>query len=315
MHLETMRIRLRKRGLARYFMALPNRAPMPSLVVVFLALTARHACAQSTIPPDPRYATAAADLEVFITQQLRDYGIPAVSIALVDDQKIVWARGFGFAKPDSVAATAETLHRVGSVSKLFTDIAIMQLVERGAIDLDVPVQRYLPLFAPNNPYNTPITLRQLMSHRSGLLREPPVGSYFDPTGPSLAAMVRSLDGRDPIYPPEQRLKYSNAAIAVVGYVLERMRNEPFAQYVKRAVLDSIGMTASSFELLPEQRSRLAEAVMWTVDNRVFPAPSFALGMAPAASMYSSVLDLGRFLGMLFNGGMAQGGQEILKRET
>jgi CubicO group peptidase (beta-lactamase class C family)/D-alanyl-D-alanine dipeptidase len=310
-----MGIRLDKHGPTS---ARPNNtALVVALIPLFLfALTATHAAAQSNIPPDPRYATTAADLEVFIPQQLRDYGIPAISIALVDDQKIVWARGFGFAKPaDSVAATAETVHRVGSVSKLFTDIAIMQLVERGTLDLDVPVQRYVPLFAPNNPYNTPITLRQLMSHRSGLLREPPVGSYFDPTGPSLASMVRSLDGRDPIYPPEQRLKYSNAAIAVVGFALEQMRNEPFARYVKRAVLDSIGMSASSFELLPEQRARLAEAVMWTVDNRVFPAPAFALGMAPAGSMYSSVVDLGRFLSMLFNGGRAPNGNRILKPET
>jgi len=105
---------------------------------------------------------------------------PALSIALVDDQQIVWAQGFGFADPArKTPATAETVYRVGSVSKLFTDIAIMQQVERGKLDLDAPITKYLPSFHPTNPFQLPpITLRELMSHRAGLLREPPVGHYF-----------------------------------------------------------------------------------------------------------------------------------------
>ncbi|MGH7467218.1 MAG: serine hydrolase [Longimicrobiales bacterium] len=272
--------------------------------------------AQATIPVDARYRTAAADLEQFIQEQLREHGIPAISIALVDDQRVVWARGFGYQKlRDSIPATAETVHRVGSVSKLFTDIGVMQLVERGQLSLDVPIQRYLPLFAPANPHGRAITLRQLMSHRSGLLREPPVGNYFDPTGPPLAAMVRSLDGRALVHPPEQRLKYSNAAIAVVGYVLEQTQKEPFAAYLKRTVLDPMGLRSSAFEPLPALRPRIADAVMWTVDNRVFAAPTFQLGMAPAGSMYSTVLDLGTFMSTLFNGGRAPNGNQLLKRET
>ena len=289
-----------------------------AVLALFLlsAIACARVLAQASVPADSRYAAAAADLEQFIQQQLRDHDIPAITIALVDDQSIVWARGFGWQKlPDSTAASAETVHRVGSVSKLFTDIAIMQLVERGVLDLDAPVQRYLPTFAPHNPSGKPITLRQLMSHRAGLLREPPVGSYFDPTGPPLAAMVRSLDGRDLIYAPEQRTKYSNAAIAVVGYVLEQTQREPFARYLKRVLLDSLGMSSSAFEELPALQPRVADAVMWTADNRVFAAPTFQLGMAPAGSMYSTVLDLGRFLSTLFNGGRAPNCNQILKRET
>ena len=111
-------------------------------------------------------------------------GLPALSIALVDNQQIVWARGFGFADVQKqTPATADTVYRVGSVSKLFTDLAVMQLVEQGRLDLDAPVSRVLPEFSPRNPFNTPITLRQLMSHRSGLVREPPLGHYFDPSTP------------------------------------------------------------------------------------------------------------------------------------
>lgn len=139
------------------------------------------------------------------------------SIAIVDDQQVVWAEGFGTADPhERKPATAATVCRIGSVSKLFTDIAIMQLVERRELNLDAPITDYLPNFRPRNPFGTPITLRQLMSHRSGLLREPPVGNYFETSQPSLAATVRSLNDTELVFAPNTHTKYSNAAIAVVG---------------------------------------------------------------------------------------------------
>src|SRR6202023_3487115 len=110
----------------------------------------------------------AGRLEALIRREMAAKDLPALSIALIDDQKIVWARGFGFADPQAkTPATADTVYRVGSVSKLFTDIAIMQLVERGTLDLDAPITKYLPDFKPANPFGTAITLRQLMAHRSG----------------------------------------------------------------------------------------------------------------------------------------------------
>jgi CubicO group peptidase (beta-lactamase class C family)/D-alanyl-D-alanine dipeptidase len=278
-------------------------------------LACAPAAAQETVPPAAGYEQVARALERLIEHERADKGLPAVSIALVDDQRIVWARGFGLARPaDSVSATAATVYRVGSVSKLFTDIGIMQLVERGEIDLDAPVTRYLPEFRPANPFSTAVTLRQLMSHRSGLLREPPAGNYFDPTSPSLAATVRSLNGRPLVYEPGTRTKYSNAGIGVVGYVLERLRGEPFAQYLKRSVLEPLGLASSAFEPAPQASERLATAYMWTLDGRRFEAPTFQLGMAPAGSMYSSVLELGGFMSVLFAGGRGPGGQ-VLRRET
>src|SRR5262249_52028695 len=160
-----------------------------------------------------KYAAVAKKLERFIAREVADKGLPAVSIALVDDQTIVWARGFGYANiKNGDLATAETVYRVGSVSKLFTDIAVMQLVEAGKLDLDAPVTKYLPDFKPANPFKKPITLRQMMAHRSGLVREPPVGNYFDPTQPTLADMVKSLNKTTLVYAPESKIKYSNAAI-------------------------------------------------------------------------------------------------------
>ncbi|HEX6125721.1 MAG TPA: serine hydrolase [Pyrinomonadaceae bacterium] len=257
------------------------------------------------------YKAAIETLERFITHEMADKDLPAVSIALVDAQQIVWAKGFGFADPiKKVPATAETVYRVGSVSKLFTDIAVMQLVEQGKLDLDSPVTRYLPEFKPRNSFGKPITLRQLMSHRSGLVREPPVGHYFDPTNPTLAATITSLNKTALVYEPESRTKYSNAAIAAVGYVLERTQKQPFAKYLKRAVLDPLGLDDTSFEPTPSITKDLAKAYMWTVDGRTFEAPTFELGISPAGSMYTTVEDMGRFLSALFAGGQGARGRML-----
>jgi len=276
------------------------------------------ACApaeRAAIPPAAPWAEAAAALEPLIAHELREKRIPSITIALVDDQQIVWARGFGVARSaDSTPATALTIHRVGSVSKLFTDIGIMQLAERGEIDIDAPVTTYLPDFRPKGDGAASMTLRHLMSHRAGLMREPPVGHYFDPAGSTLAAMVASLNDRDLVYEPGTRAKYSNAGIGLVGYVLEVTQNEPFALYLKRAVLEPMGLRASAFEPTAEIRERLASAIMWTRDGREFEAPAFELGMTPAGSMYSSVLELGRFLSVLFAGGRA-GSRQVIRAET
>jgi CubicO group peptidase (beta-lactamase class C family)/D-alanyl-D-alanine dipeptidase len=270
---------------------------------------------RSNIAPRKDYASAAEMLERFIAHEMADKELPALSIALVDDQKIVWAKGFGFADPKSkTPATAETIYRVGSVSKLFTDIAIMQLVEQRKLDLDSPVTRYLPDFRPRNSFGKAITLRQLMSHRSGLVREPPVGNYFETTEPSLARTIASLNNTELVYAPESRTKYSNAAIATAGFVLERTQGEPFAKYLKRSVLDPLGLERSSFEPTPEITKDLAKAYMWTADGRVFEAPTFELGMSPAGSMYTTVTDMGRFMSVLFAGGQGPKGQ-MLKRST
>ena len=261
------------------------------------------------------YKDAIETLERFIGHEMADKDLPALSIALVDDQQVVWSKGFGFSDPvKKVPATAETVYRVGSVSKLFTDIAVMQLVEQGKLDLDAPVTRYLPSFRPRNPFGKPVTLRQLMSHRSGLVREPPVGHYFDPNEPTLTSTIASLNTTDLVYAPETRTKYSNAAIAAVGYVLERTQKEPFAKYLKRSVLDPLGLDDTSFETSPAIMKDLAKAYMWTVDGRVFEAPTFELGISPAGSMYTTVEDMGRFMSVLFAGGQGARGR-MLKRET
>lgn len=286
-------------------------------VCIALALSAfcTRTMAQSATAVRKDYTDVVEKLRPFIQQQMAEKELPALSIALIDDQQIVWAEGFGMADPKTkTPASADTVYRIGSVSKLFTDIAIMQLVERKELNLDAPITDYLPDFHPRNPFGTPITLRQLMSHRSGLLREPPVGNYFETSQPTLAVTVQSLNNTELVFAPNTHTKYSNAAIAVVGYLLEAQNHKPFAQYLKSSVLDPMGLRHSSFEPDPAIVANLAKGEMWTYDGLTFEAPTFQLGMAPAGSMYSTVNDLGRFVSVLLAQGKTENG-EILKPAT
>lgn len=110
-----------------------------------------------------------------IEREAENKALPMLSIVLVDEDGIAWSFGLG---PDSanpeLVADGNTTYRIGSVSKLFTDIVVMQMVEQGVLGLDEPVSHHVPDFRPHNPFEIPITLRSLMSHSSGLVREPPV---------------------------------------------------------------------------------------------------------------------------------------------
>ncbi len=264
---------------------------------------------QSLRPGFERVATAITNA---IRWEMDDKQLPSVAIALVDADGVIWADAFGFADAAKTRpASVQTLYRVGSVSKLFTDIAVMQLVEEGLIDLDTSIAHYLPEFSPHNPYETAITARMLMSHRSGLVREPPVGHYFDPREPNLLDTVMSLNRTALVYPPGEKTKYSNAAVSVVGLLVERLDGQrhaaaPFADIVRRRILEPLGMETSRFVLDAATRPLAVESVMWGYDGRQFPAPTFDLGTLPAGNLYSSVREQAYFIEALLAGGVRRG---------
>jgi CubicO group peptidase (beta-lactamase class C family)/D-alanyl-D-alanine dipeptidase len=261
--------------------------------------------------PAAKYADAIRAIDALVERERLSAGIPGLSIALVEDQTVMWSKGFGHSDlAKTKPATPETVYRVGSVSKLFTDLAVMQLVDEGKVDIDAPVTKYLPDFKPTGTGAEKITLRMLMAHRAGLVREPPVGNYLDPTPPSLEKTVASLNGIPLVYEPGQRIKYSNAGVAVVGRVVEKVDGRPFAEVIRKRVLTPLGMSASGFEPTAAIKKGLAEGLMWTYHGREFAAPAFELGAAPAACMYSTATDLARFTSALLGDS-----KSIVKPET
>ena len=267
------------------------------------------------------YAPAVTQLEELVEAELERGILTGVSVALVDDQRTVFAEGFGWA--DEAArrpATRRTIYRAGSISKLFTALSAMQLVEQGKLDLDEPVTRFWPGFRIVVPFDDagPITLRQLMCHRSGLVRESPVGGYFDPAEPSIAETVASLADCVLVHRPNTVTKYSNIGVTVVGHVVAEVSGEPFPEYQRDHLLEPIGMTSSAFVADETIGQRLATSYMHVADGRGgfrrIESPRFELGTLPAGNLYTSAEDLARFLGFLFARG-AVDGKRIVRPET
>ncbi|MCW6531025.1 serine hydrolase [Sphingomonas sp. MMSM20] len=271
------------------------------------AALAAPAASGDVITP-PQVAAVAARVAAAAQAEVADKQIPSIAIALVDRSGVVWQQAWGD------AGAADSLYRAGSVTKLLTDVAVMKLVEQGRLDLDAPVTRYLPDFHPHNPFGAPITLRQLMTHRSGLVREPPRGHYFDAATKGEADTVASLNQTTLVARPGTITKYSNAGIAVVGEVIARVMRMPYERAIGELVLSPLGMNASGLSRAALKHP-VARAQMASFDGARFPAPSFDLGTPAAGSLYTNGTDLGRFVRMLLDRGALPGGKTLLRADT
>jgi CubicO group peptidase (beta-lactamase class C family) len=247
--------------------------------------------------------------------------ISGVTIALVEDQQIIFVRGFGWAdKKRGIPSAPDTVYRAGSISKLFTAVSAMQLVEQGRVDIDKPVTTYLPELQVIVPFEEagPITLRQLMCHRSGMVREAPVGGYFDGSAPGMERTVASLGRCVLLYRPGTRTRYSNSGVTIVGRAVEQMAGVSFPDYQQQHVLTPLGMTNSEWLRTSATRRKLATGYLPVAQVkggfREVDAPVFEFGILAAGNLYTTAEDLGRFLNCLFAEGRT-GGTHLLRPDT
>lgn len=269
----------------------------------------------------PENATASAtDYEKAIAavrqaaQAEIDSGIVrGLSVALVDGQDIIYTDGFGMADPHTNRpATSKTVYRCGSISKLFNGVAVMQLVEQGKLDLDAPITDFDPEFSINVPFReaVPITLRQLLCHRSGMIRESPVGNYFDETEPGIRATVRSVAHAVLVNPPNTKTNYSNVGPTIAGHLVALQSGMTFEDYQRKNLLDPMGMNDSSWVLTDKVRQNLAVAGMGMAQPdgsfEENDAPVFDLGTLPAGNLYTTAEDLSRFMIAVLNEGQVDG---------
>lgn len=267
-------------------------------------------------PPRPTHREIARKLTAFIQSEIEDKGIPGLTIALVDGRDIVWAKGFGRADTSAkVLTTPETVWRVASVTKLFTAVAAMQLVEQGKLKLDEPISTYVPEIRFINPFGTPITIRHLMTHRSGIVREPAEGSYFDPSNPSLTKTVASLSGTVLYFRPGTQTKYSNAAVTLLGYIIQKVSGEAYPAYIKKHILQPLDMVASAVGNSAILKPKTAKGYLWRYDGVKFQAPDFQMGIDPAAGLNTTMPDLARFAVMLGHKGQMPNGRQLLTEAT
>ncbi len=241
-------------------------------------------------------------LEELIPYRMREHQVTGLSIALVDDQRIVWARGFGFAdREHQVAATPDTLYRAGSISKLFTDTLAMQLAEQGRLDIDQSLQTYLPQFSikSRTPEAGPITLRSLMTHHSGLPSDRLRGMWNEHPEP-FTGLAAALRDEYVAYPPNLILSYSNLGLSLLGHAVAAAAGEDFAALAERSLLRPLGMTHSSFST----RIEGPQAALPYSEGRL--GSETGLRDVPAGGLNTSVNDLSRFMQMVFADGQSQG---------
>jgi len=282
------------------------------LLSLVLCVATLAGCSSAPTRPASVSRDDLASTQAYVTRlvqhEMAQNKVTGLSLALVDDQRIVWAQGFGFADVDQgIPASAETLYRVGSISKLFTDTAAMQLAERGLLDIDQPIQHVLPALKTLQS-SVPITPRQLMTHHAGLPRDRLKG-FQTPQPEPLAALVDLLAGEPLAYAPGQVFSYSNVGISLLGAVLQSLGGAPFAQHMQQSVLAPLSMAHSAFETGVSNSPLMAKGYRGRE-----AIPEIPLRDVPAGGLNSSVNDLSRFMSMVFARGRS-GTHQILKPET
>lgn len=253
-------------------------------------------CASLTPPkiPDPfagDYQPITKYLSAFITQQMKKGEITGLSIALVDDDKLLWSEGFGYAdKSAKIKATPETLYRAGSVSKLFNAVAVMQLVEQGKLDLDAPITQYVEDFSINSRFGSidDITLRSLLSHQSGMPSDIAGGMWSD-SAPSLESLNAAWAKSHIVKPANTHFNYSNTGVSLSGLAVQRVTGQPYETYLRDALLLTLNMQQSDFtgSLQGENAAK-----GYNGKREVEEKP---LRDTPAGGLNTTVEDLSRFL--------------------
>lgn len=245
-------------------------------------------------------------VDQFVTRSLQQYGTPGLSLALVDRRGVITARAYGYADLERFRPVQrDTRFEIGSISKSFTALALMQLADSGRFDPAAPVTRYLPWFTPSNRF-TPITAHHLLSHTAGL----PSDRDEIPSSRAQAYLARE---RTVATPPGSYWAYSNIGYQVLGVLLETLTRQSYADVIRQRLLLPLGMTGAAAQFTHADRPNLAVGYQPLHDDR--PArPGEPLVVAPwleygsgDGAIVASATELGAYLAMLLNGGNGPAG--------
>ena len=249
------------------------------------------------------YTNTIAQMTAYITTQMAVNQIPGLSIALVDDQSVVWSAGFGYADyENNIAADADTVYHVGSVSKAFLGTVFMQLRDQGKVDIETNLTCYMPEFSmlPRFTNAEPVSIRSLLNHHSGL-----PGDFFNGMVTTHLVddypgwLINYLKNDYPFMPVNKRAYYCNSGFVLLSDVIRRITGTNFAQATDAMIFTPLGMESSSF--LPDKTAisnRLAAA--YSTDGQRQTAE--ILNCLGSGSMYSSVNDMSKYIRMILADG-------------
>ena len=285
----------------------PLRRLARSAVPVALLLAAQTAQAQGG---------PLRGLDAYVEQAMRDWNVPGMAIAVVKDDSVVYARGFGvrtLGRPERV--DEHTSFAIASTTKAFTATAVGMLVDEGKVRWDDPVSRHVPGFhlmaAPG--LSGELTVRDLLSHRTGL----PTADYlWYASGSSTDEILRRMRYVRPFASPRSRYMYNNNAYMLAGLVVESASGMPWAEFVRTRILRPLGMneTLTGFQGL-DARGNVAAPHLEVRDTiRPIPYRDFD-NIGPAGSINSSVHDMARWIRTQLAGGVMPGGERLVSERS
>jgi len=244
---------------------------------------------------------------------MRKNRIPGLALGIVHQDEVVYVKGYGQADPTGRSVTPETPFILASVSKSFTAMAVMQLVDAGQVQLDAPVQTYIPWFTvADEGAAVQITVRHLLYQTSGL---PTIAGRQQPDpDQTLEDSVRALADVSLTASPGERFQYSNANYNTLGLIVEQVTGQRFGQYVEAQIYAPLGMKHSHVSRAEAQLDGLAEGHRtWFT----FPVPEIMPYVAadlPSGFLISSAEDMAHYLAAQLNGGQYNG-MQVLSAES
>jgi CubicO group peptidase (beta-lactamase class C family) len=256
------------------------------------------------------------NLDLVLKEIIARWGIPGLAVGIVDDNEIAYSRCFGVQSLETQApVTEDSIFCVASIAKCFVATAVMQLVERGILHLDTPVAEYLPYFRLNDDRYRQITLRQVLSHTSGmpdmdeseydiLVEHPEVDAG------AAERYVRGLYTRKMIANPGEKFHYSNIAYNVLGDLISKVSGQIFEDYMREHILLPAGMTDSTFFFPDVPLDRLAVPHVRVPEMIVPPVYPYHRADAPASFLYTTINNMCRWAITSMNRG-TNGGEQIL----
>ena len=239
-----------------------------------------------------------AFVDNFFNEEMSKSHAAGAAISVVKDGKLFFAKGYGYANVEKkIPVVADkTLFRVASLSKLFTATAAMQLYERGLLDLDADVNKYLTNFQLENPYPEPVRVAQLMTHTDGTTKRriglaAPTEAEMEPLGDYLADHMPPI-----VWRPGELYSYSSHSTALLGYLVERISGLPFVQYIDKNIFQPLSMPRSTFLQPPPPALADNLAVGYQYQKGNFkPVPYLYLNIAPAAALSTTATDMAHFM--------------------
>jgi CubicO group peptidase (beta-lactamase class C family) len=297
--------RILRKALALSMTTMFTLAMLLSIVGSAMAVENRSMPGKSVpaAPSQQQGPTDPAELEAFLDEllgrQMEEYHIAGAAISVVKDGKLFFAKGYGYADlENNIPVNPEqTIFRIGSVGKVFTWTALMQLVEQGKLELDADINTYLDFRIPDT-YPQPVTLKHLMTHTSGFedrWLESVVADARELV-PVREWLVTNTPGR--VRPPGKDAGYSNYNAMLAGYIVARASGQPYDQYIQEHILDSLGMMHSTARSpIPPDLRPLASVGYTYVDGVFQPFPEYIAQPAglPSGAQQASVTDMARFM--------------------